>query len=232
MHSNQNSKPDNSDSIIHGVSKTIFIIGGNDLDDHDHTDEHLRDISFAFMKTARQINTRGIRTFFLPIHPRRTPRYAKVDRYHMEADKMSLAIGEYCERQFGYSAIIRDNTTNRKFWRDGIHLDEVDYEDISKNITKHIRDNIYKTARPAKPLQKNKDFLEQENMHKRQGKRDINNTTQTEVRAYSGEDNGTQTEVNDLSGEGAGTNMVEKGTQTHLTVDRLALQLSGGDMIQ
>ena len=150
----------------------------------------------------------------------------------MEADKMSLAIGEYCERQFGYSAIIRDNTTNRKFWKDGIHLEEADYADISKNITKHIRDNIYKTARPAKPLQKNKDFLEQENMHKRQGMRDINNTTQTEVRAYSGEDNGTQTEVNDLSGEGAGTNMVEKGTQTHLTVDRLALQLSGGDMIQ
>ena len=52
------------------LDAVIFILGGNDIDDHDHTDEHLRDISFSFLKTAKLINSKGIRTFFLPIHPR------------------------------------------------------------------------------------------------------------------------------------------------------------------
>ena len=47
-------------------------------------------------------------------------------------------------------------------------------------------------------------------MHKRQGKRNISNSTQTEVGELSGEHNSAQTEVRDPSGEGAETNMVKK----------------------
>ena len=100
------------------LDTVVFIIRGNDIDHRDSTDEHIRDISHSFMNSFRILNQANIRTFFVPIHPRRRPGNTTVENYHMLADKMTLAVGVYIERTFGYTAIIRDDTSAREFKSD------------------------------------------------------------------------------------------------------------------
>ena len=157
---------------LHAV---VFIIGGNDIDDEDSTDEHIRDISYSFMNSAIFLNQANIRTFFVPIHPRSRPGCTTVENYHMLADKMSLAVGVYMERTFGYSAMIRDDTTDRKFIDDGIHITPEAYLSLTQNITQHVFEHIHTPARAQQPLAYNWEFLNQERTY-RQG-RDINSST-------------------------------------------------------
>ena len=94
--------------------------------------------------------------------------------YKMLAGKITLALGVYMERTFGYTAIIRDDTTHRKF-QDDIHITISSYFSLTQHITQHVFEHIHKPAREPQALVYNWDFLNQERAYT-QG-RDINNST-------------------------------------------------------
>ena len=75
------------------LDTVVFNLGGNDIDDEDSTDEHIRDITHSFMNSAKILNESNIRTFFVPIHPRRRPGRTTVENYDMLAGKITLALG-------------------------------------------------------------------------------------------------------------------------------------------
>ena len=116
----------------------------------------------------------NIRTFFVPIHPRRRPGRTTVENYDMLAGKITLALGVYMERAFGYTAIIRDDTTHRTF-QDNIHITIGSYFTLTQHITQHVFEHIHKPAREPPALVYNWDFLNQERAYT-QG-RDTNNST-------------------------------------------------------
>lgn len=232
------------------LDTVIFIIGGNDLDDMDTTEEHHRDISFAFMNTARRFNEANIRPFFLPIQPRRKPNNLSVENYNFLADKMTLSLAIYSERAFGYTAVIKDDISNRGLKWDGIHLTKEDYKELNNHITTHISEHLYKAARAQTPLTKNRDYINQENIYRgHRTVRDINNNSTQTARATSSMSTQTDTKRED-KGETKGTQKdredkdmeeeecscskrrkLEATTQTHLTVEGMQMMITSKNII-
>ena len=106
----------------------------------------------------------------------------------MLADKMTLAVGVYIERTFGYTAIIRDDTSAREFKSDGIHITPRAYLTLTQHITQHVFEHLHRPARNQQPLTKNWDFLNQErNTYRtqRQGRDTTNSTLTTRITSSS-----------------------------------------------
>ena len=94
----------------------------------------------------------------------------------MQADKMTMSLAVYCEREFGYTAVVRDNISDRELQKDGIHLTPKDYCTLTYHITTHVFENVHTSIRATQPLGKKWDFLDQGCTFKKHRKvRDMNN---------------------------------------------------------
>ena len=146
------------------LNTVIFIIGGNDIDSLDHTTEHLRDISHAFMRLAIILVQKGIKPFFLPIQPRTSPKYTTKDRYIAVADKINHSLSEFFIRQLHYCALIDCQFGERSLRRDGIHFTQSDYSMVTSEIVEHLTHHLDSSLPPLPqlPLEKNEAFLARE----------------------------------------------------------------------
>ena len=146
------------------LDTVLFIIGGNDIDDQDHTEEHIRDITYTYMNTTHRLYKNNIRPYMLPIQPRKSPKHTTAIDYNHQAGIINVSMSSYSKRMFGYDAMIPCLFEDRQLKRDGIHLTARDYTTITKQITQHITTNIdIAPDITLLPVEKNRGFLREEN---------------------------------------------------------------------
>ena len=121
------------------IHYAIIMAGGNDLDSTDHTEEHMRDVLYAFIKTATTLHQNGIQTYILPILPRPTPKNTSAYAYEQQRYFMNDSIRTKLTRKLHYNPLIDLGDTLFEHEQDGIHLTHTDYYMIAECIDKHIR---------------------------------------------------------------------------------------------
>ena len=118
------------------LNTVVFILGDNDLDDIDDTDEYYRDVTYTIMNSGRVLLNHGIRPFFVPIQNRTKPRRNNYDELRI---RTNYQMADHFSRSFGYPAMVESlGYSNRTLVEDGIHLTAQDYLDVAREINKHL----------------------------------------------------------------------------------------------
>ena len=118
------------------LNTVIFMLGDNDLDAIDDTEEYYRDVTYTFMNSGQVLLTHGIRPFFVPFQNRNKPRRANYDDLRT---RTNYQMADHFSRTFGYPAMVESlGYTNRTLAEDGIHLTNQDYLDVAREINTHL----------------------------------------------------------------------------------------------
>ena len=136
----------------------ILMSGDSDIDDHDWTPEHQRDILHSFLDTVKQVHNAGIKIFVLEILPRKTPTTISRLQYEYKRVALNYQLEITLPRITAHNTLIR-LTNHSMVQEDGVTPTDYDYFIIADRIMSHINTTLNTPPITPNPLTKNIQYL-------------------------------------------------------------------------